>query len=183
MKGESEDSLRVLTIYAVAGLMMLFLVPAAWIGVSGAFVMALVEDRPEVRAEMNRVWDLYRTDPFDLGSLDPDSPRMVALRQVHEPIMAEVDWFLVALAVSLLVLPLLGYFCGRYSGEPAWAGALPILGLLTSNNPATLLSAREETAALAPSLPEQLGVVVLQVVVVHMAADWGAGVYRRRFGG
>lgn len=175
MEHPRHNFLWAVAVYVTAGVGLVLAVPLGWSLATVVLVWLRLPGRPEALQALERVQEIYGQDRTTWG-WTAESPGQQATVEALRPVLRDLDWMAVALIASLVVYPLAGYLCGRFSGRPDWAGALPLLGLATRANPVTMpLELLGVPGGL--SLGEQVVVVVVQVVAVHLAAEQGA---RRR---
>lgn len=173
----SSDRARLIWTYGVAALMMLLITGLLWTFIPFFGVLRLADADPEVRRRLEDI-AAYQVDP---AALDLDDPAMATRRAALAPIFSRLDWVSIAALTSLLTFSCLGYFCGRRTGDPAWAGVLPLVSVIGQRNPAVMPTVMERQGfqGLSLSFPEQVGLVFFQMFVVYLFANWGAQVHGR----
>jgi len=104
--------------------------------------------------------------------LSPQDKKM--LDNMTQDVLRRIDWFPVALSVSLIVYGMIGFLGGFFARVWLLAGAVPVMTFLT-NNPVVRFE-----AAIRFSLPEKTVVVLLQLAVCYLLAFYGARVGMKR---
>lgn len=175
---DNREQLKVFWSYGLASLIMLFLTGLFWTLIPFIMVLRLADADPSVKTRLEQV-ATYQLDPVDI---DPDDPALARRREALAPVFAKLNWFFVALLTSALSFSCLGFFCGWSCGDAAWAGALPLVALLTQRSPAVMPNVMAQTGftGIELQLWQQVVVVVVQLVVVYAAAIWGANLHARR---
>lgn len=156
MSDEQPGGGRDLILYVQVSIAMVFLVLLFWALCAGVANMLLLLWDPALQERFQAAATNHR----DTARFVPEMMKLLAPR---------VPWGLVALVTSLLTFPILGWILGRYAHDPSWAGVLPLVDVASGFSP--LLIVFPETPQLIP-LPEQIGILVVQIVTVQGTAMW-----------
>lgn len=174
MKGRA----RTVWVYGLASLLMTMVIWIFWTFVPLFLVVRLADSDPTVKAALETA-KIYQLDSLEVNSSGPRAEKRL---EVLKPIFARLNWFAVALLTSVLSFSCLGYFVGYSSGEPNWAGLLPLLAIIGQLNPAVMPNLMEYQgfAGLGLSFWQQVVVLMVQMAVVYAGAFWGAERLQRR---
>ena len=84
------------------------------------------------------------------------------------PILVKVDWFKVATFTSVFDFCLIGFFAARWLNSTDWIGALPVLAVISGQNPAILSVALAERGVSGArlSLGQQVSLLAIQMICV-----------------
>lgn len=153
---EQPGGSRDVILYVQVSIVMVFLFLLFWALCAGAANVLLMLWDPALQERFQAVATAHR----DSAQFVPEMMKLLA---------PHIPWGAVALAASLLTFPLLGWILGRYAHDPSWAGILPLVDVASGFSP--LLIVFPEAPQLIP-LPEQIGILVVQIVTVQGTAWW-----------
>ena len=167
---------RLIWLSVVAMLMQLGL-GLAWLATVSLAMGQLTARRPELQQILEQVQKQQSLTPLTPSSSDAE--RML---EVMMPIFSQLDWPAIALFCSFFSFGMLGFAYARLSGSIDYLGCLPVLALLSGQNPITLalaLTGQGVTQA-AFSHPFELGLLALQLVSVYAFGLFGQRLYLRK---
>ncbi len=169
---------RTIWVYCVAVLVMHLLLG---VGLYLGFVVEIRQHSGLIE-QLTKILDIYQIDSTSFSPVDlPDSSVREQIKYIA-PVLVKIDWSKVAILASLLTFPLLGFLCGRFKADPAWAGVLPLGSIFTGSNPLLFPSVLEMQGVkeVHISLLGQIGIFTLQMLLVYAFALYG---WWRCFGG
>jgi hypothetical protein len=169
---DRPDPVRRLAVYCLGALLMMVLVGLSWVAV---FTFAVLPELGADPAIEQQILELQKIYGMDAGPLWPDPDFARAASRVFEPVLARFNWLAAATWSSVIIYSILGLVVGRLAGESKWAGAFPVLGVVANVNP-IFIPLEVEPLTFA----QKAALLVLQVVVVQLAADQGAAMYWRQ---
>ncbi len=141
--------------YAQIALLMVIIVYLVWAVGGGIDAQLVAGSHPEIASQLVLLEKQGFTEQNLLNILTMLNPHM--------------HWFGLALFSSLVSFSMVGMMVGRWTDNPGWAGALPIIDLIAGFNPVLLGGAPNLIGRL--SLEQQIAVLLLQVIVVHSVAQ------------
>ncbi len=141
--------------YAQISLLMVVIVYLIWAVGGGIDAQLVASEHPEIASQLVLLEKHGFTEQNLMSILTLLNPHM--------------HWFGLALFSSLVSFTLVGIMVGRWTDNPSWAGALPIIDLVAGFNPVLLGGAPNLIGRL--TLGQQTAVLILQVVVVHNVAQ------------
>ena len=148
-------------LYVQVSLLMVAGVYLLWALLGGVDSQVALAQNPELVAQVEAAVKAHQgSEQWVVEVLKVMAPRM--------------HWAAVALGTSLVAFPLLGWLLGRYAEDPSWAGVLPLVDLLSGLNP--VMIGQQDLIPLL-TLPEQIGILLVQIVTIHLTAQWA---WRRR---
>ena len=166
---------RHLWILTLTAVIMHTTMALVWWSVGAAFVAHLATGDPSIARSLEEVSKKY-------DARDEDEARKYL--QTLAPVFERIDWFVVSVLSSLMAFSVLGFFCCRLSGSMDYLGILPVLSILSGQNPAILSVALAERGMSAASLGfgQQVALLALQVTTVYLFGSMGTFLHRRRRG-
>lgn len=125
----------------------------------------------------------FEKDVLALQQRYPNDPERLqeGLFELMKPAIEGENWRSIRILLSLGVFAPIAFLAGFLSGDPRWAGSLPVFALLPPSdpsNPAVMLFPHVPKAEIG----EQIMLLLLQIVVVYACAWSGAVRYWRRRG-
>lgn len=153
-QAQPQPGSRDLLLYVQAAVVMIPLVFLCTGLIAGFDYLFVLLGDPALTEQIQKA----ATSERDAAEFVPEIMRLLAPR---------MHWSFVALLASLLTFPLLGWILGRYAHNPGWAGILPLVDLASGFSP--ILMGSPDTPQLI-AVPEQIGILVVQIVTVHWAA-------------
>jgi hypothetical protein len=130
----NEFTGRAVAIYVIALVITVILTPIAW-GLTGGILGGLAMSRNvEYQERIETFLKEKGLDPQDnsaLQKLSKTDRNFIA--SLINPTLADINWFLVILIVSLLTFGLVGFLGGVFARKWALAAAVPLLSFLGPN--------------------------------------------------
>ena len=167
---------RLIWLSIVAMIMQLGL-GLAWLASVSLAMGQLTARRPELQKIFEQVQQQQSLTPLTPSSSDAE--RML---DVMMPIFSQLHWPSIALFCSFFSFGILGFAYARLTGSIDYLGCLPVLALLSGQNPITLALALKgqgvEQAAF--SHPFEAALLVLQLACVYGFGLLGQRLYLRK---
>lgn len=117
-----------------------------------------------------------------LTPLTPSSSDAERMLEIMMPIFSQLDWPSIALFCSFFSFGILGFAYARLTDSIDYLGCLPVLALLSGQNPITLaLTLKAQGVAQAAfSHPFELALLAFQLVCVYGFGLLGQRLYQRK---
>jgi hypothetical protein len=164
----SEITGRAIAVYAIASLVALVLTPFAW-GLVGAILgSSAIARNAEYQDGIEAFFKARGIDPQDSSALQKLSKTdRDAMISMIDPILADINWFLFIVVVSVVVFCIVGFLGGLLARKWMLASAVPLLSLL-GPNPLKSVKAEEFSNL------EYLIIVCVQISICAGLAYWGS---------
>ncbi len=148
----------------------------AWLASVSLAMGQLTAQRPELQTIFEQVQKQQSLTPLTPSSSDAE--RML---DVMMPIFSQLNWPSIAIFCSFFSFGILGFAYARMTGSIDYLGCLPVLALLSGQNPITLALALKgqgvEQATF--SHPFELALLLLQLAAVYGFGLLGQRLYLR----
>lgn len=161
---------RTFFIYGVLWLTVIVMVKLSYLVLASWLFMEAQESLPNFRQQVESLQKTHATDR---------EAQAKALFEAMQPVIDREDWVSIRLLLSLVVFAPVGFLAGRLSGDPRWAGGLPVLALIPPDpsNPALL---QDFPGVQAPELNLLIALLAVQLISVYLFAWGGAVIYWRK---
>lgn len=148
----------------------------AWLASVSLAMGQLTAQRPEFQKILEQVQKQQSLTP-----LTPSSSDAERLLDVMMPIFSQLDWAAIALFCSFFSFGILGFAYARLTGSIDYLGCLPVLALLSGQNPITLALALKGQGVEQASFshPFEAGLLALQLACVYGFGMLGQRLYLR----
>lgn len=161
---------RTFFIYGVLWLTVIVMVKVGYLVLASWLFVEAQESLPNFRQTVESLQKTHHDDR---------EAQAKALFEAMQPVIEQEDWVSIRLLLSLAVFAPVGFLAGRLSGDPRWAGGLPVLALIPPDpsNPALL---QDFPGVPAPELSLLIALLAVQMITVSFFAWGGAVVYWRK---
>ena len=161
---------------AICGMLMQVGLGVAWLATVLVAVSHLTVNRPELRK-------LYlQVQQQQISPLTPSSSDAERFFETMAPIFSQLNWPLIALISSVLSFSVLGFVYARMTGTTDYLGLLPVLGLLSGQNPVTMAMAFAEQGVTQARFSHWLEVLLLlaQLLSLYLCGWLGCWLRQRK---
>jgi hypothetical protein len=161
---------------SLVGLTMQFGLGLVWFSVLMVFVSQVTSADPALKQIYLKVQQQAAT------SLSPSQSETERFLDNMLPIFQQVPWPTVAVVSSLLGFVVLGFLYGRISGSVDFLGALPVLALLSGQNPITMAMMVADRGIEGAHFGwlGQIAMLVLQLITIYIGGWLGARLWKPR---
>lgn len=162
---------------SILALLMQLGLGIAWLATISVNIGQLTVKHPELQ----KIFDQVQTQQ-SLTPLTPSSSDAERMLDAMMPIFSQLDWQAIALFCSFFSFGILGFAYARLTGSIDYLGCLPVLALLSGQNPITLAleMSRQGVAQATFSHPFELGLLALQLASVYGFGILGQRLYLRK---
>ncbi len=158
-------------VYGMMWLALIILVKLSFVLLTGWFYALAEGDVPKFEQKVQALQLAHGDDPDALEQ---------GLFELMKPVIEREDWVSIRILLCMMVFIPVGFLVGFLSGDPRWAGSLPVLALIPPDptNPAVMAFPFVPMA----EIDEQIMLFGLQIALVYACAWTGAVRYWRRRG-
>ena len=162
---------------SILALLMQLGLGLAWLATISINIGQLTTKRPDLQKIFQQVQSQQSLAPLTAGSSDADR-----LFEAMAPIFSQLDWPAIALFSSFFSFGMLGFAYARFTGSLDYLGCLPVLALLSGQNPIVLamVFAQQGVSQARFSHPFELGLLVFQLLCVYGFAVLGVRLYQQK---
>jgi len=162
---------------SILALLMQLGLGLAWLATISLNIGQLTSRRPDLQKIFLQVQSEQSLSPLTAGSTDAER-----LFEAMAPIFSQLNWPAIALFSSFFAFGMLGFAYARLTGSLDYLGCLPVLALLSGQNPITLAMVFAQQGVPQASFSHlfELGLLVLQMFSVYAFAALGVRLYRQK---
>jgi hypothetical protein len=160
----------------ICGMLMQLGLGVAWMATVLMSVSHLTVRRPALR-------EVYlKVQQKQMSPLTPSSSDAERFFESMAPIFSQLHWPLIAVVSSVLSFAVLGFLYARITGTTDYLGLLPVLGLLSGQNPITMAMAFAEQGVTQArfSHPLELVILLTQLLTLYAFGALGCWFHRRK---
>lgn len=154
----------------ITGLLMQVGIYLVWL----CFMLVSVSQLTARHPELAKLFEQVNKQQSALTVSSSDAERYF---ETMAPIFSQLPWPLIAVLTSLVAFVGLGYFFGRTTGSTDYLGLLPIMGLLSGQNPITLAMVFAEQGVSQARFPHWLEALLLLIQLISL---YGGGLLGSR---
>ncbi|MFN8608347.1 MAG: hypothetical protein U0931_12495 [Vulcanimicrobiota bacterium] len=161
---------------SILALLMQMGLGVAWLATLSVNIGQLTVKHPELQKIFEQVQAQQSLTP-----LTPSSSDAERILEAMMPIFSQLDWHGIALFCSFFSFGMLGFAYARITGSIDYLGCLPVLALLSGQNPIILAleMSQQGVVQAAFSHPFELGLLALQLASVYGFGLLGQRLYQR----
>jgi hypothetical protein len=163
---------RTMFVYGMLWLALIIVSKLSFAGLTLWFYTLAVDQVPKFSQQVQELQARHADDPEALQQ---------GMFKLMQPTIESRDWLSIRISLCLVVFIPIGFMAGFLSGDPRWAGALPVVALLPQDDPCNPAVMPFPHVVMA-GLDEQVLLFGLQIAVVYGCAWSGAVRYWRRRG-
>ena len=166
----------VLTLAAI--IMNAFLI-FSWWGTTAFCVNQIALTDPAMTKQLETLQKSYQNATTDFPQTEADVQKSL---DAMAPVLVQIDWFKVALITSGLAFCVLGFFTARWLESADWLGALPVLAIVSGQNPSMLALNLAERGISSARLSwgQHALLLGLQIVCVYLFGYLGLRLKKKR---
>lgn len=163
--------------FSILALVMQFGLSLSWLATISVAISQLTVKQPELQKLLEQLQSQSTLTPLTPGSSDTE--RML---QTMMPVLSQLNWPIIALACSFFSFGILGFAYARLTGQTDYLGGLPLLALISGQNPITLAldMARQGVSQATLNHFFEAGLLLVQLITIYTFALLGQKLYNRK---